>query len=48
MRNRVMEPLWSMHSKGQQVYDRVLFINDVFFCAEDAVEVGQAGKKRAD
>ncbi|KAI3633695.1 hypothetical protein MIR68_008642 [Amoeboaphelidium protococcarum] len=38
VRNQVMQPLYTMQSTGKQ-FDKVLFLNDVFFCVNDALEL---------
>ena len=37
LRNKVLEPLFSVGERER--YERVLFMNDVIFCAEDALKL---------
>ncbi|KXN66179.1 glycosyltransferase family 69 protein [Conidiobolus coronatus NRRL 28638] len=38
VRNRVMEPLFRLKKQGKE-YDYIIFINDIFFIAEDIIEL---------
>ena len=40
VRNAAMQPFFDQHSGGSELlYDRVLFMNDILYCAEDALRL---------